>query len=90
MIKIFELSYKDNLNTSSIEIMRQNVQALEVLCKQANKEGFQVVLYSPEIFEVPKNVYELSAMLAEDMVKKYNEENLIIRNREECKQLAQN
>jgi hypothetical protein len=90
MRKIFELSYKDNLDIPAVEVMKKNVQELELLCKKANKEGFQVVLYSPEKFDEPENVYELSAILAEDMVKKYNETNKIVRNREECKQLAQN
>lgn len=79
MKKIFELSYKDNQNVSALEIMEKNVKALEELCRQANKEVALVVLHSPEKFDKPKNVYELSAILAEDMVKKYNENNIIIR-----------
>ena len=80
MKKIFELSYKDCPEIAAVEVMKKNVQELEALCKQANKESFQVVLHSPEEFEEPKNVYELSAMLAEDMVKKYNPNNLVVRS----------
>jgi len=88
MKKIFSLKFKDELKASPLEIMEQNVHNLEKLCKKANNEGFQIVLYSPEKINEPKNIYELSIMLAEDMVKKYNENNIIIRNHEECKQLA--
>jgi len=82
MKKIFELSYKDDSDISPVEVMKKNVQDLELLCKEANKEGFQVVLYSPEKINEPQNVYELSVMLAEDMVLKFNENNKIIRNLE--------
>lgn len=79
MKKIFELQFKDDLTASSKQIMEKNVHALETLCKRANKEGFQVVLISPEKYDKPKNVYELSAILAEDLVMKFSENNEICR-----------
>lgn len=88
MKKLFSLKFKDETDVSPVEIIEENVHQLEILCKKANKEGFQVVLYSPEKYNEPKNVYELSVILAEDMVLKYNENNILTRNNEECKQLA--
>ena len=87
MKKIFELKFQDN-NASPVEIYEKNLHELEKLCKEANKDGYQVVLYSPEKYETPQNVYQLSAIIAEDMVKKYNDENMVVRTIEECKQLA--
>lgn len=85
MKKVFSLKFKDDLNVSPFEVMENNVHALEKLCKQANEENFQVVLYSPDAFTKPQNVYELSAILAEDMVLKYNENNIIARKIDDCK-----
>ena len=79
MKKIFELSYKDQIDISAVEIIKKNVQELETLCKQANKEGLEVVLYSPEQFTKPQNIYELSVMLAEDLVSKFNKKNKVVR-----------
>jgi len=79
MKKIFELCYKGNLDVTAVEVMKKNVQELENLCKKAIKEDFEVVLYSPEKYDEPKNTYELSVMLAEDMVLKYSDKNCIVR-----------
>ncbi len=88
MKTLFPLKFKDEPNVSAIEIMEKNVKELEILCKSANRNGIQVVLYSPDVIVEPKNVYELSVMLAEDMVLKYNENNKIVRHYDECKKLA--
>lgn len=79
MKQIFSLKFKDDTDVSPVEIIEENVHQLEILCKKANKEGFQVVLYSPVEYNEYKTVYELSVLLAEDMVMKFNENNLIIR-----------
>lgn len=60
--------------------MEANVKTLEEVCKKALESGETVVLHSPLEFRKPKSVYELSVILAEDMVKKYNENNVILRN----------
>jgi len=88
MKKMFSLHFKDEVDISPIEIMEKNVKDLEKLCKEANEKGLTVILYSPEKIETPKNVYELSVIIAEDMVLKYNEKNEIVRLIDECKQLA--
>lgn len=75
----FLLKFKDDANASPVEIMEQNVHQLELLCKRAIKENFQVVLISPQKIEKPQNIYELSVLLAEDMVMKYNQNNIIER-----------
>lgn len=80
MKKFFGLKFKDDPSASPIEIMEHNVHALETLCKQANKDGFQVILISPEKFEQPKNVYELSVILAEDLVMKFSDNNTVVRD----------
>lgn len=80
MKKIFELKYKDDKNASPKTIMRENVQALEILCKKASKKDEKIVLISPEKYEKPKNIYELSVIIAEDLILKYNEDNEIVRN----------
>lgn len=85
MRQIFSLKYKDEPDVSPIKIIEENVHQLEILCKKANKEDFQVVLYSPEKYYEYKNVYELSAILAEDMILKFNENNLIIRDLDKLK-----
>ena len=79
MKKMFSLYFKDKPNISPVEIFEKNVHELEKLCKEANKSDFQVVLYSPKKYDAPKNIYELSAIIAEDMVLKYNDKNKIIR-----------
>lgn len=79
MKKNFSLRFKDEPDASPLEIMEQNVRKLEKLCKDAKKTGAQVVLYSPNMVVEPKNVYELSVMLAEDLVIKYGENNIITR-----------
>jgi Glu-tRNA(Gln) amidotransferase subunit E-like FAD-binding protein len=60
-------------------IFDENVKNLEKLCKKALENEEIVNLHSPEIYTEPKTVYELSAIIAEDMVKKYNEKNIITR-----------
>jgi len=79
MKKMFELSYKDNFDVSAVDILKKNVYELEILCKKASAEGVEIALYSPEKFDEPKNAYELSAILAEDMVLKYSDKNCIVR-----------
>lgn len=80
MKKDFSLKYKNEKNVSPVEIFKKNLLELEILCKKANKENFQVILHSPDEITEPQNVYELSVMLAEDMVKKFSDKNEIIRN----------
>lgn len=81
MKQIFELKHKNDKDILPEQIMKDNVQTLEILCKKANEQGFQVTLISPEKYENPKNVYELSAMLAEDLVMKFSENNEILRTK---------
>lgn len=80
MKQLFELKHKNDENIPPEQIMKDNVQALETLCKKANKENFQVVLISPEEYETPKSVYELSVILAEDLIMKFNPDNEIKRS----------
>lgn len=75
----FELKYKDDKNISPKIIFETNVLSLEKLCRKALAEKATVSLISPEQITSPKTVYELSVMLAEDLVKKYNSENIILR-----------
>lgn len=75
----FELKYKDDKNISPKIIFETNVLSLEKLCRKALDEKATVSLISPEQITSPKTVYELSVMLAEDLVKKYNSENIILR-----------
>ncbi|HNW25568.1 MAG TPA: hypothetical protein PKI94_02125 [Candidatus Gastranaerophilaceae bacterium] len=79
MKKDFSLKYKNDKNISPVEIFKKNLLELEILCKQANKENFQIVLHSPDKIFEPQNVYELSVLLAEDMVKKFSNKNEIVR-----------
>ncbi len=80
MKKDFFLKYKNDKNASPVEIFKKNLLELEILCKNAKKEDFSIILHSPDEITEPKNVYELSVMLAEDMVKKLSSKNKVFRN----------
>lgn len=80
MKKDFFLSCENDINALPVEIFKKNLLELEILCKQANKQNFRVILHSAVKITEPRNVYELSVMLAEDMIKKFNDKNEIVRN----------
>lgn len=76
---VFEFEDDEEYNMYPVEVMQKNVHELEILCKNANKENKIVILFSPIFYKNPQNIYQLSVMLAEDLVKKYNEKNIIWR-----------
>ena len=75
----FNFKYEKEKTILPTEVLRANVLELENLCRKGLKEKFLVELNSPQKITAPENVYELSVMLAEDLVKKYNTENIIKR-----------
>ena len=76
-LALFFLTEGENLSPS--ELLIKNVKELETMCKEANALGIRVVLYSPKNFKQPKTAYELSALIAEDLVIKLGDFNEISR-----------
>ena len=64
---------------SPTEVFEINVRDLEKLCEKANSENKKVILFSPTEIEKPKSVYELSTMVAEDLISKKCKNYEIIR-----------
>lgn len=67
-------------NGEPLELMNKNIKELEALCKSALQSDQIVTLHSPLAIEKPQNPYELTVILAEDLLKKYNEKNIIVRS----------
>ncbi len=75
----FSLKHYLDMDIAPTAVFRDNLLELENLCKQGLRENFLVELELPtnENILQPKNPYELSVIIAKDMVKKYNSENII-------------
>lgn len=75
---IFVLSQDDSLEPK--ELFEKNVRHLESICKHFYETAKNIILYSPNEHRWPQNAYELSVIIAEDLVRKYNKNNQVCRD----------